>query len=111
VGQYPEARVANLVFLVVKALAPDRLRAPLTLYLMKSPQPGTALAQIQLQARRFTQTTALRPLIDEALQREPQNPQLILAKATTYPLESPHYKQLQEQGFELAHRIQDAQLI
>lgn len=111
IGQYPEAQVANLVFLVVKALAPDRLRAALIFYLAKSPQPGTALAQIQLQARRFTQTAALRPLIDEALQREPQNPQLLLAKATTYPLESPHYKQLQEQGFELARRIQDAQAL
>jgi tetratricopeptide (TPR) repeat protein len=111
IGQYPEAQVANLVFLVVKALAPDRLRAELSLYLAKSPQPGTALAQIQLQARRFTQTAALRPLIDEALQREPQNPQLLLAKATTFPLESPHYKQLQEQGFELARRVQDAQAL
>jgi tetratricopeptide (TPR) repeat protein len=111
IWDYPEAQIANLVFLVAKALAPDRLEAALAPYLAKSPQPGNALAKIQLQARRFVQSTALRPLIDEALRREPQNPQLLLAKATTFPLDSPNYKQLQEQGFELARRVQDAQAL
>ena len=106
--QEPDAKTANLVLLVVKGLKPDRLKLALRDYLNTEVQPGTALAQIQLQARRFVQTEALRSLIDEALQREPQNPQLLLAKATTFPPHSSSYEELKEKGFELARRLQDA---
>lgn len=108
ITQHPEAQVAHLMLLVVKGLKPDRLILPLQLYLNTSAQPGTALAQLQLKARFFAQTEVLRPSLDEALRREPQNPQLLLAKATTYPFESKTYKKFHEEGFELARRIQDA---
>ena len=106
--QAPEARSAHIVLVVVKGLKPDRLKLAVDFYLQTVDQPGTALAQIQLQARRFVQTDALRPLIDEALKRGPQNPQLLLAKATTFPAGSPTYAELKEKGFELARRLQDA---
>lgn len=106
--QYPEAKEGHLVLLVVKGLAPDRLHLAIQLYLNQSPHPGTALARIQLQARYYTQTDVLRPLIDVALNREAQNPQLLLAKATTFEMKSQAYQDWHTQGFELARRLQDA---
>lgn len=106
--QHPEVQEAHLVLLVVKGLAAERLHMALQLYLNQSPQPGTALAHIQLQARYYTQTDALRPLIDTALSQDAQNPQLLLAKATTFDLESQAYQDWHDQGFELARRLQDA---
>jgi tetratricopeptide (TPR) repeat protein len=111
ITQHPEAQLAHLMLHVVKGLAPERLMVPLQLYLETAPQPGTALAQLQLKAHWFAQTELLRPALDEALRREPQNPQLLLAKATTYPLESSNYKKFHEEGFELARRLQDAQAL
>ena len=108
VGQYPEAQLAHLVLVVVKGLKSERLQAPLRDYLDTASQPGIALAQLQLQARRFTSTTGLGTYLDEALSREPQNPQLLLAKATTFAAESRDYNQYKDQGFELARRLQDA---
>jgi tetratricopeptide (TPR) repeat protein len=110
-GDYPEAKEANIVLSVVKGLAIDRLRPMLQIYLASATQPGTALAKIQLQARKFVQTDLLKSFIEDALHREPQNPQLLLAKATLFPLESKDYTQFQEQGFELARRLQDAQAL
>jgi hypothetical protein len=75
------------------------------------PQPGNALANIQLQSRRFGEITTLVPFLDEALRREPQNPLLLLAKATTYDVDHPNYEQLKQQGFELARRLQDAKAL
>ena len=106
--QNPKAKEAHLVLLVVKGLASERLHTAIQLYLDKSPQPGTALARIQLQARCYVQTAVLRPLIDAALRRDSQNPQLLLAKATTFKIESQDYQDWHEQGFELARRLQDA---
>lgn len=111
VEQHPEAHGAHLVLLVVKGLTSERLEVPLMYYLARSPQPGAALAQVQLQARQFVQTNALRPLIDQYLQREPQNPLLLLAQATTYPSQSEAYENLYQQGFELARRVQDNQAL
>lgn len=79
------------------------------------PQPGNALAQIQLQVRRYAQTipqaAVLRSFIEDALSREPQNPLLLLAKATTYPNNSPNYEEFRQQGFDLARRLQDAKAL
>jgi tetratricopeptide (TPR) repeat protein len=111
IPQHPEAQLAHLMLHVVKGLMPERLMGPLQQYLETAAQPGTALAQLQLKARCFAQTVVLRPAIDEALRREPQNPQLLLAKATTYPLENENYKKFHGEGFELARRIQDAQAL
>ena len=110
-GDYPEAKEANIVLSVVKGLSVDRLRPMLQIYLDSANQPGTALAKIQLQARRFVQTDLLKSFIEDTLRREPQNPQLLLAKATMFPLESKDYTKFREQGFELARRLQDAQAL
>ena len=113
--QQPEAKAAHLILLALKEKDPKKLQVPVQLYLSAQPQPGNALAQIQLQVHLYTQTILqdqiLRSFIEEALKREPQNPLLLLAKATTYPANSPNYNQLKQQGFELARRLQDAKAL
>ncbi|MBE9007056.1 tetratricopeptide repeat protein [Fortiea sp. LEGE XX443] len=110
-GEHPEARVAHLVVLAVKESSPQKLEYPVQFYLDTMPQPGNALANIQLQARRFGWITTLIPALEEALRREPQNPLLLLARATTYPINQPQYEQLKQEGFELARRLQDAKAL
>ncbi|MFW9257916.1 tetratricopeptide repeat protein [Nostoc sp. CALU 546] len=110
-AEHPEARVAHLVVLAVKEGSPQKLESPLRAYLDTMPQPGNALANIQLQARRFGWITTLIPALEEALRREPQNPLLLLARATTYPINQPKYEQLKQEGFELARRLQDAKAL
>ncbi|MDX2230361.1 MAG: tetratricopeptide repeat protein [Leptolyngbyaceae cyanobacterium bins.349] len=113
--QQPEAKIAQLTLLVLKERDRKRLEMPIEFYLSKQPQPGNALAAIQLQVRRYTQTVAqdqiLRPFLDAALQREPQNPLLLLAKATTFPPGSKDYEKFHQQGFEIARRVQDAKAL
>ncbi len=109
--EHPEAKVANLVILAVRENSPKKLELPVRFYLDTMPQPGNALANIQLQSRRFGEITTLIPFLDEALRREPQNPLLLLAKATTYDIDHPNYEQLKQQGFELARRLQDAKAL
>jgi tetratricopeptide (TPR) repeat protein len=109
--EYPEARVAHLVVLAVKEGSPQKLEVPLRTYLDTMPQPGNALANIQLQVRRFGEITTLVPVLESALRREPQNPLLLLARATTYHIDHPNYEQLKQQGFELARRLQDAKAL
>ncbi len=109
---YPEARVAHLVVLTVReGNNPQRLEFPIQFYLAAMPQPGTALATIQLQVRLFAQTAILRSFLDQALTREPQNPLLLLAKATTFAPHTKPYDDLKQQGFELARRLQDAKAL
>jgi tetratricopeptide (TPR) repeat protein len=108
----PEAKVAHLVVLAAKeGNNPQRLQVPMQFYLATTPQPGNALAAVQLRLRFFAQTTILRSFLDAALAREPQNPLLLLAKATTFPSETPPYEDLKEQGFDLARRLQDAKAL
>ncbi len=110
-GEYPAAREAHLLVLAVRDTQGQKLDFPLRRYLESMPQPGNALAQLQLQVRKFGWIRSLIPFIQEALQREPQNPLLLLARATTYPLSMPEYDQLKQQGFELARRVQDAKAL
>ncbi len=114
-AQQPEARTAHLVILALKERDPQKLQIPVQDYLAAQPQPGNALAQVQLQVRLYTQTLLqdqiLRSFLDRALRQEPQNPLLLLAKATTYPLHSAQYEQLKQQGFEIARRLQDAKAL
>ena len=113
--QQPDAKAAYLVLLALKERDAKKLQIPFQVYLSAQPQPGNALAQLQLQLRRYTQTITqdqiLRSFLDEALQREPQNSLLLLAKATTFPSGSTNYETLHQQGFELARRIQDAKAL
>ncbi len=114
-AEQPTAREAHLVILALKERDPKKLQIPFQSYLRTMPQPGNALAQIQLQMRRYTQTipqaAVLRSFIEDALSREPQNPLLLLAKATTYPSNSPNYEEFSQQGFDLARRLQDAKAL
>jgi tetratricopeptide (TPR) repeat protein len=110
-AQHPEAREAHLVVLAVKESNSQKLQTPLRLYLDTMPQPGNALASLQLQVRRFAWTRSLIPFLGEALEREPHNPLLLLAKATTYPTMHPQYEEFRQQGFELARRLQDAKAL
>jgi tetratricopeptide (TPR) repeat protein len=112
--QQPEAQAAYLLLLALKEKDSKKLQ-PLQAYLAAQPQPGNALAQIQLQLRLYAQNLLqnqiLRPAIEAALQREPQNPWLLLAKATTYSPQSPDYDRLKQQGFDLARRLQDTKAL
>jgi len=110
-AQHPAAKAAHLVVLAVKETPPQKLQVPLQSYLETTPQPGTTLAQIQLQVRRFTQTKVLTSFIDAARRQEPQHPMLLLAKATTFPVNSPDYEEFRQQGFELARRLQDGKAL
>lgn len=113
--QQPQAREAHLVILALKEKDTKKIQFPLRAYLDTMPQPGNALAQIQLKFRRFSdnilQKRILSSFIDDALQKEPQNPLLLLAKATTYPIHHPDYEKFKEQGFDLARRLQDAKAL
>jgi tetratricopeptide (TPR) repeat protein len=110
-SEVPEATVAHLILLAVREKTSAKLQVPLTLYLNSQPNPNNALAQLQLQVRWFSLGFPLRSFLDKALLQEPQNPLLLLAKATTYDPESQIYQTLREQGFELARQLQDAQAL
>jgi tetratricopeptide (TPR) repeat protein len=111
IPEIPAARPIHLIVLAVKSSSEDKLRIPLKIYLDASPQPGTALALLQLQIRWFAQTGVLRSFIDVALSREQQHPLLLLAKATTFAPNSQPYDKFRSEGFELARQLQDAQAL
>lgn len=106
--QVPSATIAHLIVLATREKTFDRIQVPVALYLNTQANPANALAQLQLQVRWFGTGVCLRLLIDRTLIQEPQNPLLLLAKATTYDLDSPSYEKLRTQGFELARQLQDA---
>jgi hypothetical protein len=103
----PEASLAHLMLLPLKNLPAERLAVAVTAALRRSPQPGNLLAQAQLRLSWFGHNRALAPFIEDHLRQEPQNPLLLLAKATLYPRSSPEYKTFYDQGFEIARRLQD----
>ncbi|MEM9266171.1 MAG: tetratricopeptide repeat protein [Cyanobacteria bacterium P01_F01_bin.13] len=107
----PEARIVNLVYLAVKEKKADRLTTPINRYLQSTTHPYQAIAQLQLKVRWFTTTSVLLPWLDQALVKEPQNPLLLLAKATVYAYETPEYQKLFDQGFDLARRLQDTEAL
>jgi len=110
-AEHPDAKIAYLVILAIKENNSDKLAKPLAKYLSTIPQPGNALANIQIQARCFGLIKSLVPYLEKYLREETQNPLLLLAKATTYPVTDPEYAELKQQGFELARRLQDAQAL
>jgi Flp pilus assembly protein TadD len=105
---HPETPATHLMLWAVKGDRLPALQTACRSYLRLSPQPGLALGQLQFRVRRFATSESLRSLIDEFLCQDAQNPQLLLAKATTYESESNNYHELKEQGFDLARRLQDA---
>jgi tetratricopeptide (TPR) repeat protein len=104
----PEANLAHLMLLPLKNLSAERLATAVSFALRQSPQPGNLLAQAQLQLSWFGHNRVLAPFIEDHLRQEPQNPLLLLAKATLYPRSSLEYKTFYDQGFEIARRLQDA---
>lgn len=104
----PEANLAYLMLLPLKHPSGKRLEVAVTAALRRSPQPGNLLAQAQLQLSWFGHNRVFAPLIEEQLRQEPQNPLLLLARATLYPRSSLEYKTFYDQGFEIARRLQDA---
>lgn len=104
----PEANLAYLMLLPLKNPSSKRLDVAVTAALRRSPQPGNLLAQAQLQLSQFGHNRVLAPFIEEQLRQEPQNPLLLLAKATLYPRRSQEYQTFYDQGFEIARRLQDA---
>jgi tetratricopeptide (TPR) repeat protein len=111
IPELPAARAIHLTVLAVKENKPDKLQIPLKAYLDTAPQPGNALALLQLAVRWFAQTTVLRSFIETALAREQQHPLLLLAKATTFTPHSSSYEKLKAEGFDLARRLQDAKAL
>ena len=109
--QVPAATVAHLIVLATREKTSARLQGPIMFYLNTQPSPSNALAQLQLQVRWFNSGCSLQPFIEKALLQEPQNPLLLLAKATTYGSNSRSYGQLRDQSFELARQLQDAQAL
>jgi hypothetical protein len=92
-------------------LASDSLAKAATGILNRETRPGNLLAQAQLELHIFDSTRALGAVIEEQLKQEPQNPMLLLAKATLYPPDSQSYKTYHQQGFELARRLQDTEAL
>lgn len=111
IDSQPEARMANLVYLAAREKKAERLAAAINAHLKSAVQPHQAIAQLQLNVRWFTTTSVLLSWLDQALAKDPQNPLLLLAKATVYPYETPEYQRLFDQGFELARRLQDAEAL
>lgn len=104
----PEANLAHLMLLPLKKLSKERLAHAVTASLRLSPQPGQLLAQAQLRLSWFVHNQALAPFIEDHLRQDPQNPLLMLAKATLHPRNSRDYQRLYDEGFDLARRLQDA---
>jgi tetratricopeptide (TPR) repeat protein len=107
----PTAILAHLIVLSVKDNNANKLQFPLQHYLANQPQPGNALAELQFKLRRFGIIYSARTIIEKTLEREPQNPLLLLAYATTWQIGSSPYEKFHAQGFELARRLQDAKAL
>ena len=108
IPEVPKAALAHLMLLPLKKLSDERLAIAVQAALARSTQPGNLLADAQLHLRRFSDESGFRPFIEQQLQQEPQNPRLLLAKATLFPARSPQYQTFYERGFEIARRLQDA---
>lgn len=111
IPEVPEANLAHLVLLPLKKLSTERLSVAINSSLGRATQPGNLLAKAQLHLRRFSDAPGFRYYIDQQQKQEPQNPLLLLAKATFYPHKSPQYQTYYDQGFELARRLQDAEAL
>ena len=111
IPEVPAANLAHLALLPLKKLPEDRLSIAIQSSLGRSTQPGNLLAKAQLHLRRFSDEKGFRYYIDQQLQQEPQNPLLLLAKATFHPHKSLQYQNFYDQGFEIARRLQDAEAL
>lgn len=112
--QIPAAQQDYLMLMALRDNNHTILEPLIKTYIDSQPEKTSALALLQLRLRFFTtpkQRTVLQPYLQTAYQKEPQNPLLLLAIATTHNPNSPTYKQYQKQSFEIARRLQDAQAL
>lgn len=109
--QVPGADVALLASLGMRAPPREQLEESVAQVLSRATQPATILARAQLELRRLGPNQKLLPFIEAQLEREPEHPLLLLARATAYPRNSHAYQTSWERGFEIARRLQDAQAL
>jgi len=109
--QVPGADIGYLVLQAISLPSPKQIDPIVTPLLNRATQPGLTLARAQLEIRQFGSNRALADLIENMLQKEPQNPLLLLAAATLHPRNSRQYDTLYDKGFEIARRLQDAEAL
>jgi len=114
ISQVPSAQISYLALLALKEKKLPKVIGAVKSYLDSQPQRADALARLQLRYRRYAEWRYLSlflPLLEEARQKEPQNPLLLLALATAYFPSSEGYAQRQQESFELARRLQSAEAL
>ncbi|MFN5514570.1 MAG: tetratricopeptide repeat protein [Cyanobacteriota bacterium] len=113
-AQVPAAQDRYLALLALKEKKLPKVIGAVKAFLDGQPQRANALARLQLRYRLYAEGShrdLFRPLLEDARQKEPQNPLLLLALATSYPPALDLYTQLREESFELARRLQDAEAL
>ncbi|MBJ7899549.1 MAG: hypothetical protein GC158_06445 [Cyanobacteria bacterium RI_101] len=113
-AQVPFAQNRYLALLALKEKKLPKVIGAVKAYLDSQPQRANALARLQLRYRLYAEENHLdlfRSLLEETRQREPQNPLLLLALATSYAPALDVYAQLREESFELARRLQDSEAL
>jgi tetratricopeptide (TPR) repeat protein len=112
--QFPAVQQDYLMLMSLRENNRSILEPLIKTYMDGQPEKISALALLQLRLRFFAtpkQQAVLRPYLETAYQKEPQNPLLLLAIATTYNPHSSTYENYQRQSFEIARRLQDAQAL
>ncbi len=109
--QVPGADIAYLVISAIAHPTPETIKPIADPILSRATQPANTLAKAQLALHSFGPNRALLPLIEAWSKQEPQNPLLLLARATFHPRKSGQYETFYEQGFEIARRLQDAEAL
>lgn len=105
------ADVGYLMISVIAQPTPEKIKTVAEPILSRTTQPASTLAKAQLALHSFGPNRALLPLIETWNKQEPQNPLLLLARATFHPRKSGQYETFYEQGFEIARRLQDAEAL
>jgi len=96
--QQPEAKTAHLVLLALRR--PPKLQSPLQFYLGTQPQPGMPWLKSNFRCASIPRASFRIKFSApswKGAQAEPQNPLLLLAKATTYPPNSANYDQFKQE--------------
>jgi Flp pilus assembly protein TadD len=107
----PAALEARLMLLSVRVSnAKDREMA-IHRVLQRAVDPGRLLARTMLELRLFSPNRAFKEVLEDQSERDPENPLLLLARATLHRRESTAYWHFHSKGFELARRLQDSEAL
>ena len=109
--QVPGADMAYVVLSAIATPSTDQLTPIITPILSRAAQPGRTLARAQLALKHFGLTRPLQTFVEDQLKQDAQNPLLLLAAATAYPVHSSQYETFHERGFDIARRLQDAEAL